>query len=120
MRGIGHACFAKRRRCVCEAEVNIGNFQIHDNKGAAQKFTFAAGCQGSAERGALGGDTVTLLNAAAPSSTGKLPGGDRPVSHGVQDLSDAFKVSPGASNKDMLPDKLQVYLNEIADKTLTS
>lgn len=139
------------------AEVNIGDFQIHDDKLAAHPdtFTFAAGtkiaskgflllCQKDTPTAAtefkfgIGGeDTVTLLNAAGTvvDTTGKLPKVDFEVTDpsptvyktyarekdgaGAVDGT-AFKVlrkpSPGASNKDMLPDKLQVYLNEIADK----
>ena len=98
-----------------------------DTAAAATEFKFGIG----------GEDTVTLINAAGAvvDTTGKLPDVDFEVDNqsptvyktyarekdgeGAVDGT-GFKVlrkpSPGATNKNMLPDKLQVYLNEIADK----
>ena len=88
-----------------------------------QDFTFGIG----------GGDKVTLEDASGNilDTTGDLPDVDfeqDPVwftyareknGEGATDGT-GFKVmrlpSPGATNKDMLPSKLQVFLNEIADK----
>ena len=131
-------------RIVQQRQVDVGNFKLHDDKGKTDEktFTVPAGTKIGGEgfllycKNSTGfafgigkTDTVSLVSTSGNvlDTTGKMPGGfaeDRTFAR-VKDGEGGTdgtgfevrrKPSPGATNKKMLPAKLQVFINEIADK----
>ena len=127
-----------------DAAVDLAGYKLHDDKGVAHvdTYTFAdssiaadefkllcGDSAGNFQFGIGGEDTVTLLDAsgATVDTTGALPDVDFEDANGdpymtyarVDDDGDFAAMrypSPGVSNEDMQPAKIQVFINEVADK----